>query len=399
MFESLAKKPHRDSRGLLLFIGVLVTAASLRAPFTAIGPLTEAIKADAQLSVTAIGLLNAIPLLAFPLLAPITPRLARTFGTEASLLVAMTLIASGAVLRSCFSVFGLYCGTIVLGAGIAIGNVLLPSLIKRAYPHAIAKVTSSYAVAMGLAAALASAVVVPLSTFSAYTWRAAAAALGIAPFLALVIWIAYLTAGRSKREERPQVEKGAKVFRSLLAWQVTLFMGTNSFIYYIAVAWIPSILISLGYSSHQAGFLHGVMQLSTALAGLLVISVVGRLPDQRWIALATSLSTGIGLAGLWLVGTWAALWVSIFGLGAGATVILALSFTGLRARNSTQAAALSAMSQAIGYSIAACGPTFAGFLYGVTGTWRSVLLVGVAAAAVMGLLGVFAGRDRFISVA
>lgn len=399
MFESLANTSHRGSRGILLFIGVLVTAASLRAPFTAIGPLTQAIKADAQLGVNAIGLLSAIPLLAFPLLAPITPRLAKSIGTEASLLVAMMLVASGAVLRSCFSVLGLYSGTIVLGAGIAIGNVLLPSLIKREYPDAIAKVTSAYAVVMGLASAFASAVVVPISSVSAFSWRAAAAALGIAPFLALVVWITYLTASPSQRREGPQVEKQVNVFRSLLAWQVTLFMGVNSFIYYIAVAWIPSILISLGYSDQQAGFLHGVMQLATALAGFVVISLAGRLRDQRWIALATSISAGIGLAGLCLVGTWAALWVSIFGLGAGATVILALSFAGLRARSPSQAAALSAMSQAIGYSIAACGPTLAGALYGATGTWRSVLLVGVVASAVMGVLGMQAGRDRYISVA
>lgn len=42
------------------------------------------------------------------------------------------------------------------------------------------------------------------------------------------------------------------IWRSALAWQVTLFLGINSLVYYVIIGWLPSILQSMGYSEAQA---------------------------------------------------------------------------------------------------------------------------------------------------
>jgi CP family cyanate transporter-like MFS transporter len=151
---------------------------------------------------------------------------------------------------------------------------------------------------------------------------------------------------------------GAKsgIWRSALAWQVTLFLGINSLIYYVVIGWLPAILISHGYSESGAGSLHGLLQLATAAPGILVPLILHRLRDQRALAVLFALLCAVSAAGFWLWPGQAVVWTLVFGFGSGGTMILGLTFIGLRARSAHQAAALSGMAQSVGYLLAACGP-------------------------------------------
>lgn len=82
----------------------------------------------------------------------------------------------------------LFIGTAIIGCGIALGNVLLPGLIKRDFPQHVAKMTGAYSLTMGGAAALGSAMVVPLA-FAGLGWRGALLMLMVFPLLALFIWL------------------------------------------------------------------------------------------------------------------------------------------------------------------------------------------------------------------
>jgi MFS transporter, CP family, cyanate transporter len=155
---------------------------------------------------------------------------------------------------------------------------------------------------------------------------------------------------------------GGELWRSALAWQVTLFLGLNSFVYYVAISWLPAILRDAGYSPQQAGSLHGLLQLATAVPGLALVPVVRRLKDQRMIACGASVISMAALLGLLLAPAWAAVWTILFGIGTGAGIILGLAFVSLRAVNSLQAATLSGMAQCVGYLLAAVGPTLVGAL-------------------------------------
>ncbi|MCV5745317.1 MFS transporter, partial [Escherichia coli] len=88
------------------------------------------------------------------------------------------------------------------------------------------------------------------------------------PLLALLSWLPQSRC----RAETPLTGSGAMhnrgIWRSALAWQVTLFLGINSLVYYVIIGWLPSILQSMGYSEAQAGSLHGLLQLATAAPGL-----------------------------------------------------------------------------------------------------------------------------------
>nr|WP_221914527.1 CynX/NimT family MFS transporter [Klebsiella aerogenes] len=380
---------------LLLIVGILFIAATLRVTFTGIAPLLDAIRAEYQLTTAQTGLLTTLPLLAFGLVSPLAAGVARRFGIERSLLLAMVIICLGIGLRSLPSAAWLYIGTALIGCGIALGNVLLPGLIKRDFSGHVARMTGAYSITMGAAAAAGSAMVVPLA-LAGFGWRGALLLLMVFPLLALLLWLPQAR----RQATTPMTGSGAAhnrgIWRSALAWQVTLFLGINSLVYYVIIGWLPAILQSMGYSEAQAGSLHGLLQLATAAPGLAIPLVLHRLKDQRGIAVLVALMCVVSTLGLWLLPGQAVIWTLIFGFGSGATMILGLTFIGLRASSAHQAAALSGMAQTIGYLLAACGPPLIGKIHDAYGDWHIPLIIVALIAVVMALFGALAGRAREI---
>ncbi|MBZ7753100.1 CynX/NimT family MFS transporter [Raoultella ornithinolytica] len=388
--------PSTGRRHLLLIAGILFIASTLRVTFTGAAPLLDAIRADYGLSTAQTGMLTTLPLLAFGLVSPLAAGVGRRLGIERSLLVALVLICLGIGLRSLPSTALLFGGTAIIGCGIALGNVLLPGLIKRDFSQHVARMTGAYSITMGGAAALGSAMVVPLA-LAGFGWHGALLMLMVFPLLALLVWLPQTR----KTATAPLTGSGAMhnrgIWRSELAWQVTLFLGINSLVYYVIIGWLPAILQSLGYSEAQAGSLHGLLQLATAAPGLAIPLILHRLKDQRAIAIIVALMCAISACGLWFWPGQAVVWTLIFGFGSGATMILGLTFIGLRANSAHQAAALSGMAQTIGYLLAACGPPLMGKIHDANGDWQIPLLAVALISVVMALFGALAGRDREIN--
>lgn len=386
----------RGKQGALLIAGILMIATTLRVTFTGAAPLLETIRSDYGLSTAQTGLLTTLPLLAFALVSPLAAGIARRFGMERSLFAAMLLICAGIALRSLPSATLLFAGTAIIGCGIALGNVLLPRLIKRDFSQHVARLTGAYSLTMGAAAALGSALVVPLALHG-FGWRGALLMLMLFPLLAFLIWLPQWRTTRSANLSSSRALHERGIWRSPLAWQVTLFLGLNSLIYYVIIGWLPTILISHGYSEAQAGSLHGLLQLATAAPGLAIPLILHRFNDQRWIAALVSLLCALGAAGLWFVPGQAVIWTLLFGFGSGATMILGLTFIGLRASSAHQAAALSGMAQSVGYLLAACGPPVMGKLHDASGSWYLPLSGVTVLAIIMAIFGLYAGRDREIA--
>jgi CP family cyanate transporter-like MFS transporter len=179
-----------------------------------------------------------------------------------------------------------------------------------------------------------------------------------------------------------------------LAWQVTLFFGLNSTIYYIGISWLPAILTDAGMSPERAGSVHGVLQFATAVPGLVLGLVLRHIHDQRLPAAGSALMSAVALLGLIVAPQQALVWSALFGLGTGSGIIMGLTFIGLRTGHVQQAAALSGMAQCVGYLLAAAGPPVMGLLHDALGSWQVPLGICVMLALVIAVMGMLAGRDR-----
>src|SRR4051812_40893754 len=149
--------------GGLLALGIVLIASNLRPTVTSVAPLLPQIRLDVGLSSTAAALLTATPVLCFGLLAPFAPRLADRVGMERALAAVLATIVVGLLIRVGPSTLTLFGGTIVAGGAIAIGNVLLPALVKRDFPAQSGAITGAYTMALQVSAALAAGVSVPVA--------------------------------------------------------------------------------------------------------------------------------------------------------------------------------------------------------------------------------------------
>ncbi|MEG2828903.1 MAG: MFS transporter, partial [Edwardsiella sp. (in: enterobacteria)] len=134
-----------------------------------------------------------------------------------------------------------------------------------------------------------------------------------------------------------------------------------------------------------------------ALPGLLIPLILHTLRDQRGIAILVALLCGLSAIGYWLLPAQAVLWTLMFGFGSGATMILGLTFIGLRAGSAHQAAALSGMAQSVGYLLAACGPPLIGKIHDISGNWHIPLAALAVISLLMAIFGGLAGRAREIT--
>lgn len=173
---------------LLLIVAILAIAFNLRPALSGIGPLAESIGIDLNLSGASLGLLTTLPLLAFAVISMLTPLFTKNFGVGKTLLGALAILSLGIILRSVFGIVGLYVGTLLIGIGIAFGNVLLPALTKQNFPDRAGAITSLYGSLMAIGAALAAGISVPLAEDYGWGWRGALVIWAVTSLLAFIIW-------------------------------------------------------------------------------------------------------------------------------------------------------------------------------------------------------------------
>jgi CP family cyanate transporter-like MFS transporter len=391
------KKPQTRFSGVLLVIGILLIAANLRTPFVGVAPVLDQIIAHFNLSGSEAGFLTTLPLIAFALISPIAPMIARKQGLEHTLFFALLLIMLGVSIRFVNSSNMLFLGTAIIGIGIAIGNVLLPSIIKRDFATRIALMTSAYVLTMGLVSGGFSTIVYPLSQYRELGWQLALGSVLVITVAGLIVWTAQLGKHTKPASVMQSTSPPTSVWRFALAWQITFLLGLNSFLTYIIITWLPSILIELGHSATQAGAYHGIFQIATAIPGLVLIPLLAKLKDQRALSFVIGVLSAAAALALLYMPSYAFAWTMLLGFCSGACFILGLSFISLRTDNSQQAASLSGMSQSVGYLFAAGSPMIAGALHNLTGTWVAALWLVAIAGFLCALFGLGCGRNTTLN--
>ena len=365
---------------------VAAVAVNLRPVIAAVPPVLDTIQADLGLSATQAGLLTALPVVCMGLFAPVGAALARRVGRERAVSFALALVACGALVRGLdASAVPLYGGTLLAGIGIALGGVLLPSVVKAWFPSRAGAVTGLYTAGLVGGAMVAAAATVPLMEALGSGWPVAIGAWGLLAVAALVVWVPVTR--RLPVTADPAPGRTRLPWGSGVAWRVTLYMGSQSLLYYAALTWLSPLYVAAGWSAGRAGLLLGLFSLTQVFSALAVPALADRGGDHRpWLALCVGTVTAM-LAAFGLVPTAAPwLWATLLGLGVGGMFALALTLLVKVVSTPAAAANLSGMALLVGYLLAAIGPVMAGVLYDAVGSYRLVFLVlsgiGVATLAV-----------------
>ena len=378
-------------------LGILLIAANLRATFTGIAPVLEQIINHFGLSASQAGFLTTLPLIAFAVISPMAATLAKKQGLERTLFVALLFILAGVAARVINTSAMLFVGTAIIGVGIAIANVLLPSLIKRDFPAKVALMTSAYVLTMGVVSGGFSTLVFPLSQLNGLGWQLALGSSALITLASIIVWMSQLSKHTKPASIAQHTDTSKSVWRYLLAWQITLLLGLNSFLNYIIITWLPSILTETGHSATQAGAYHGAFQIATALPGLILIPLLAKLKDQSALSFILAMLSALSALGLLYMTSFAFVWTLMLGFCSGACFILGLSFISLRTDDSQQAASLSGMSQSVGYLLAAIGPMLAGALHTTTGSWSAPLWLCAIAGVLCALCGLGSGKNTTLA--
>jgi MFS transporter, CP family, cyanate transporter len=384
----------------MLIAGIIIVSFNLRPAITSIGPLITTIRDDVGLTNWSAGLLTSLPLIAFAIVSPIAAKLGNRFSNDRAMLWGLIALAIGISLRSISVIFLLFTGTILVGIGIAICNVLLPGVIKDKFPLKVGLMTSIYSTAMATFAATASGLSVPLASGINLGWNLALFVWVIPAIIGIFVWI-YLArkVKVTALEETNYVGgKPQNMWSNAMAWQIAFYMGLQSFLFYVTISWLPEILHSSGISMETAGWMLSLMQFIGLPASFLVPVLAGKFTSQRFLVILLGIFTLLGYLGLLVENSHTTLIISIvcLGIGLGGTFPLALAFLGLRTRNARQAADLSGMAQSLGYLLAAVGPMLFGFLFDMTHSWNTPIITLLIITIFVIVSGVGAGRNKFV---
>ena len=393
---------EHDSRGKiaaagLVAVGIVLVALNLRPAIISLGALLAQVRAGLHLSGTVAGLITALPVLCFAAFGAVTPRLARRFGAHALLAGAVGLLAVGLALRALTGSTVVFLVTSALAlAGIAIGNILLPVLVKQHFPHRVGLLTGVYTMTLTAGTAVAAAVAVP-AAHALGGWREGLGLWALVAAVAVVPWV--LIARRHRPSTGPtQAGPAARIrpARTRIGWALALFFGAQSLTAYVIMGWLPALYHDAGFSPAVAGLLTAAIMAIGVPVAIVLPAFAARRADQRAIVLVLAAFSATGYLGLLLAPhAGALLWTVLLALGQGAFPLV-LAMIGMRARTAAGTVALSAFTQSTGYLITALGPLLVGVLREATGDWTAPLVLLMGVVVVQGMAGMAAARPRYI---
>jgi CP family cyanate transporter-like MFS transporter len=383
----------------MILLGVILIAANLRLCVSATGALLDQLGAGLRLSSGVRSFLTAVWPAAFAVGGISGSWLARKYTAGTVIAAALGVLTAGQIVHSLHDIPALVAGSVLAGLGIALGNVLLPVVVRQYFPDRVGQVTGLYAMVLAGGSAVAALASVPVAD-SFHDVDAGLAVWVLPALIALAAWFA----ARPQRAAHPTNSAAIgeapahlplrQVARQPLAWALAALFGLQSVGAYVIMGWLPSILRGAGMSHAAAGAVLSAIFFLNIPISYVVPHFGARLKDQRPLLLGLTAASLVGFIGLIIApGSLTWLWVVFFAFGM-ATFPLVLALFPLRGGTPHGTAALSTFSQSIGYLLAAAVPLTFGVLHDATGSWTTPLLIVVVATALQGVVGYYVASPR-----
>ncbi|WP_347955336.1 CynX/NimT family MFS transporter [Gordonia aichiensis] len=377
---------------VIVLVAIILFSLSLRTAVTSITPLLSRISSDIGFGDSVSGVLGMLPTLMFGLAGILAPSLGRRFGIEQVTLGAVVLTGVGIATRSLAddvpTLVLLSCAALF---GMGVGNILIPPLVKRYFSDRIALISTVYITFVQIGTALPAAVAIPLA--DAGGWRMSLGVWALVPLAALLPWVWVVRERRATLraqadlpdEARPASESPVRLrlWRTPMAWGLTLMFGMTSLMTYSLFTWLPAIFREAGGSEALGGAMVALFS-GVGFAGTLVAPVLcAKFANPFPFAAAFAACWLGGFAGLLWAPLWAPwLWAVLIGVGP-TTFPMALTLINLRTRTSAASAALSGFGQGVGYLLACAGPILFGVLHEQTRSWTLPFVFLTATVAIM----------------
>ena len=377
----------KQKQSHFLIPGILLLGIVLRAPFTTLSTVLSDIASGLGVEVSSLGLLTSLPLLTFAIFSPFAASWAKRFGIERLFLGVLIVMTLGSALRT-INLPLLYAGTLLVGAGIAFINVLLPSLIQANEPKRIGFLSTLYLTAMGLATAVASSVAVPI--IKATSWQGLIWVLTAICALALVVWLPNVRHNHYLEKDTSTSESTESWYKSSKVWAIMIFGGIQSFFFYTAVTWLPTMATQAGVGEANAGILASVFTLTSIPFSMVVPSLITKLSDRNrhLMLVATVLAGVVGVAMLLGSTNSFVYWLILNLLIGSSTSVLfpyLLVIFSLKSSTPEKTAQLSGLSQTGGYIFAALGPVLFGSSKQLFNSWTPAVLILLVLTLIMGI--------------
>lgn len=393
---------HRIKENWGIIIAIIFIASTLRAPLTSVGPVVSEITEVLKVSDSLAGSLITIPLIIFAIVSPLVSKITAHLTVSRTILLSTLLLSVALIVRVIGDINVFLLGTVLLGIGIAFGNVLLPSFVKWYFPTQIGIATGIYSATMHFTAGIGGGLSFPLSTISPLSFRISLSIWFVLAIIAIILWLPKAVhvfhIEKATKKQSPTISHcNTNVFKSKLSWMIAITMGFQSMIVYTVVAWVPSILMDRGIEPSTAGYLFMLNQFAQVPMTFIFPIIADKLKDQRVLVFIVSFLFFIGFSLLFthsfillIIG------VIVSGLAMGACFSLCMTFFSIRARTSDGSVSLSGFGQSLGYFIGAMGPVCVGFTYDASGGWQ----IGITSLLVMSLLftvfGYFSAQNKVI---
>jgi len=388
--------PSRRQGVGLIGVAIVLTGLNLRTAVTSVGPVLHELEQGLGISSGLAGLVTTMPVICFAAIGFAGPGLSARYRDSHVLSAALAAMAAGLVVRAVAPSFWLFLvGTVLAMVGGALGNVLLPSLVKRYFPDRTGLMVGAYSTAMSLGATVAAVATAPIAaSVGTDGWRWALGIWAVFALLAAIPWL-FVPAHPGASRDTHTAIRMRDLRHSRMALALMVFFGVQGLEAYIVIGWSAEYLRDMGLSAATAGLLLGLNQVIGIPLSAVVPALTVRPRLQRPLLLGFMSCYAIGWIGLWVAPRTAPwLWM-VFLSVAMASFPMILTLIGLRARTPETTAALSTFVQSWGYLISAVGPLLVGVLLGATGSYTGMFVLVLAGVVVLTVTGWFMTRERY----